>query len=151
MEVECEAFTKHSRHSQGSLGEMVVLVKPSPQLGSKAMDGNQHKVEANVLLLGAENVGKSGEHKTELDFECREFRHVYMVYLLSLQMIITCYIYLFAALTVRFLTRRFIGEYGDIGMSNEIYYNTIHNNMQAKCCLFINFTMLSFRINIQSY
>ncbi|XP_067304652.1 ras-related and estrogen-regulated growth inhibitor-like protein [Pseudorasbora parva] len=56
---------------------MVVLVKPSPQLGSKAMDGNQHKVEANVLLLGAENVGKS-------------------------------------ALTVRFLTRRFIGEYGDI-------------------------------------
>uniref|UniRef100_A0A8B9RG50 small monomeric GTPase n=1 Tax=Astyanax mexicanus TaxID=7994 RepID=A0A8B9RG50_ASTMX len=41
------------------------------------MDGNQHKVEANVLLLGAENVGKS-------------------------------------ALTVRFLTRRFIGEYGDI-------------------------------------
>ncbi|XDV40379.1 hypothetical protein PO909_009471 [Leuciscus waleckii] len=56
---------------------MVVLVKPSPQLGSKAMDGNHHKVEANVLLLGAENVGKS-------------------------------------ALTVRFLTRRFIGEYGDI-------------------------------------
>uniref|UniRef100_A0A8C1ZPV6 small monomeric GTPase n=1 Tax=Cyprinus carpio TaxID=7962 RepID=A0A8C1ZPV6_CYPCA len=41
------------------------------------MDGNQHKAEANVLLLGAENVGKS-------------------------------------ALTVRFLTRRFIGEYGDI-------------------------------------
>uniref|UniRef100_A0A3B4BRL3 small monomeric GTPase n=1 Tax=Pygocentrus nattereri TaxID=42514 RepID=A0A3B4BRL3_PYGNA len=41
------------------------------------MDGNQQKVEANVLLLGAENVGKS-------------------------------------ALTVRFLTRRFIGEYGDI-------------------------------------
>uniref|UniRef100_A0A671LLT3 small monomeric GTPase n=1 Tax=Sinocyclocheilus anshuiensis TaxID=1608454 RepID=A0A671LLT3_9TELE len=92
---------------------MVVLVKPSPQLGSKAMDGNQHKVVANVLLLGAENVGKSDEHKTELDFECREFCHVYMVYLLSLQIII-CYIYLFAALTVRFLTRRFIGEYGDI-------------------------------------
>ncbi|XP_062847767.1 ras-related and estrogen-regulated growth inhibitor-like protein [Trichomycterus rosablanca] len=41
------------------------------------MEGNQHKVEANVLLLGAENVGKS-------------------------------------ALTVRFVTRRFIGEYGDI-------------------------------------
>uniref|UniRef100_A0A671LGC1 small monomeric GTPase n=1 Tax=Sinocyclocheilus anshuiensis TaxID=1608454 RepID=A0A671LGC1_9TELE len=51
------------------------------------MDGNQHKVVANVLLLGAENVGKSDEHKTELDFE---------------------------SLTVRFLTRRFIGEYGDI-------------------------------------
>ncbi|KAA0703355.1 Ras-related and estrogen-regulated growth inhibitor-like protein RERG/Ras-like protein [Triplophysa tibetana] len=56
---------------------MVVLVKPSPQLSSKAMDGNQNKVEAKVLLLGAENVGKS-------------------------------------ALTVRFITKRFIGEYGDI-------------------------------------
>lgn len=71
---------------------MVVLVKPSPQLGSKAMDGNQHKVEANVLLLGAENVGKSGEHKTELDFEYREFCHVYMVYLLSLQIIIYLFV-----------------------------------------------------------
>ncbi|XP_065101551.1 ras-related and estrogen-regulated growth inhibitor-like protein [Paramisgurnus dabryanus] len=56
---------------------MVVLVKPSPQLNSKAMDGNQTKVDANVLLLGAENVGKS-------------------------------------ALTVRLITKRFIGEYGDI-------------------------------------
>ncbi|KAG7469517.1 hypothetical protein MATL_G00129630 [Megalops atlanticus] len=55
---------------------MVVQVKPSSQQ-SKTMDGAQQKVEANVLLLGAENVGKS-------------------------------------ALTVRFLTRRFIGEYGDI-------------------------------------
>ncbi|KAG7280004.1 hypothetical protein CRUP_034126 [Coryphaenoides rupestris] len=41
------------------------------------MDGNPQKFEANIALLGAENVGKS-------------------------------------ALTVRFLTRRFIGEYGDI-------------------------------------
>uniref|UniRef100_A0A7N9AT26 small monomeric GTPase n=1 Tax=Mastacembelus armatus TaxID=205130 RepID=A0A7N9AT26_9TELE len=41
------------------------------------MMGNQQRVEANILLLGAHNVGKS-------------------------------------ALTVRFLTRRFIGEYGDI-------------------------------------
>ncbi|KAJ8005457.1 hypothetical protein DPEC_G00146840 [Dallia pectoralis] len=44
---------------------------------SRIMEGSQHKVDANVLLLGAENVGKS-------------------------------------ALTVRFLTRRFIGEYSDI-------------------------------------
>ncbi|XP_062845272.1 ras-related and estrogen-regulated growth inhibitor-like protein [Trichomycterus rosablanca] len=44
---------------------------------NKRMEGHQHKLEANILLLGAENVGKS-------------------------------------ALTVRFLTRRFIGEYGDI-------------------------------------
>lgn len=29
---------------------------------SKTMDGSNHKVEANVLLLGAENVGKSGKH-----------------------------------------------------------------------------------------
>ncbi|XP_047453623.1 ras-related and estrogen-regulated growth inhibitor-like protein [Mugil cephalus] len=43
----------------------------------EAMEGNQQRVEVNVLLLGAHGVGKS-------------------------------------ALTVRFLTRRFIGEYGDI-------------------------------------
>ncbi|XP_071369159.1 ras-related and estrogen-regulated growth inhibitor-like protein [Centroberyx affinis] len=47
------------------------------QVKGRAMEGSQQRVEANVLLLGAESVGKS-------------------------------------ALTVRFLTRRFIGEYGDI-------------------------------------
>ncbi|KAM9310790.1 ras-related and estrogen-regulated growth inhibitor-like protein [Pholidichthys leucotaenia] len=41
----------------------------------EVMEGNQQRVEVNILLLGAHNVGKS-------------------------------------ALTVRFLTRRFIGEYG---------------------------------------
>ncbi|XP_007254780.2 ras-related and estrogen-regulated growth inhibitor-like protein [Astyanax mexicanus] len=56
---------------------MVVQVTPRIRQGSKSMEGREQKVEANVLLLGAENVGKS-------------------------------------ALTVRFLTRRFIGEYGDI-------------------------------------
>uniref|UniRef100_A0A6Q2X633 small monomeric GTPase n=1 Tax=Esox lucius TaxID=8010 RepID=A0A6Q2X633_ESOLU len=56
---------------------MVVQAKSSSHNCSRTMEGNQHKVDANVLLLGAENVGKS-------------------------------------ALTVRFLTRRFIGEYGDI-------------------------------------
>ncbi|TRY93053.1 hypothetical protein DNTS_023829 [Danionella cerebrum] len=56
---------------------MVVQVKSRIRHSSKSMDGNQQKVEANILLLGAGNVGKS-------------------------------------ALTVRFLTRRFIGEYGDI-------------------------------------
>ncbi|XP_071325182.1 ras-like protein family member 11B [Trachinotus anak] len=43
----------------------------------EVMEANQQREEANILLLGAHNVGKS-------------------------------------ALTVRFLTRRFIGEYGDI-------------------------------------
>lgn len=43
----------------------------------EVMEGSQQRVEVNVLLLGAHNVGKS-------------------------------------ALTVRFLTRRFIGEYGDM-------------------------------------
>ncbi|XP_030013735.1 ras-related and estrogen-regulated growth inhibitor-like protein [Sphaeramia orbicularis] len=52
---------------------MVVEVKGR----SEVMEGNQQRVDANILLLGAHNVGKS-------------------------------------ALTVRFLTRRFIGEYGDI-------------------------------------
>lgn len=51
--------------SEAVFGEMVVQVKPSPQLSSKAMDGNQNKVEAKVLLLGAENVGKSGERLCE--------------------------------------------------------------------------------------
>ncbi|KAG5856488.1 ras-related and estrogen-regulated growth inhibitor-like protein [Anguilla rostrata] len=64
---------------------MVVQVKPNTSHSGKTMDGTQQKVEANILLLGAENVGKS-------------------------------------ALTVRFLTRRFIGEYGDI----ESIYN--HND-----------------------
>ncbi|XP_024249733.1 ras-related and estrogen-regulated growth inhibitor-like protein [Oncorhynchus tshawytscha] len=56
---------------------MVVQVKPSSHHCSKTIEGTQQKVEANILLLGAENVGKS-------------------------------------ALTVRFITRRFIGEYGEI-------------------------------------
>uniref|UniRef100_A0A1A8IEH6 small monomeric GTPase n=1 Tax=Nothobranchius kuhntae TaxID=321403 RepID=A0A1A8IEH6_NOTKU len=43
----------------------------------EVMEGNQQKVEVNILLLGGRSVGKT-------------------------------------ALTVRFLTRRFIGEYGDI-------------------------------------
>ncbi|XP_026096705.1 ras-related and estrogen-regulated growth inhibitor-like protein [Carassius auratus] len=63
---------------------MVVQVKPRNRYSSKTMEGNQQKVEANILLLGAVNVGKS-------------------------------------ALTVRFLTRRFIGEYGDI---ESIYSHT---------------------------
>uniref|UniRef100_A0A8C7XLS6 small monomeric GTPase n=1 Tax=Oryzias sinensis TaxID=183150 RepID=A0A8C7XLS6_9TELE len=43
----------------------------------EAMEGNQQRMEVNILLMGAHNVGKT-------------------------------------ALTVRFLTRRFIGEYGDM-------------------------------------
>lgn len=39
---------------------MVVQVKSNLPAISKAMDGNQNKLEANVLLLGAESVGKSG-------------------------------------------------------------------------------------------
>ncbi|KAM6967983.1 ras-related and estrogen-regulated growth inhibitor-like protein [Aplochiton taeniatus] len=61
---------------------MVVQVKASTQQGPKAVEGSLHK--ANILLLGADDVGKS-------------------------------------ALTVRFLTRRFIGEYGDI---ESIYTHT---------------------------
>ncbi|XP_041932421.1 zgc:64022 [Alosa sapidissima] len=56
---------------------MVVQVNQRTPNSRKTMDGSQQRVEANILLLGADNVGKS-------------------------------------ALTVRFLTRRFIGEYGDI-------------------------------------
>ncbi|KAJ8386498.1 hypothetical protein AAFF_G00169680 [Aldrovandia affinis] len=56
---------------------MVVQVKYNSNKSSRTMEGSNQKVEANILLLGAENVGKS-------------------------------------ALAVRFLTRRFIGEYSDI-------------------------------------
>ncbi|XP_005991731.1 ras-related and estrogen-regulated growth inhibitor-like protein [Latimeria chalumnae] len=58
---------------------MVVQIRSNShhRQSGKMSDSNQQKVEANILVLGAENVGKS-------------------------------------ALTVRFLTRRFIGEYGDI-------------------------------------
>uniref|UniRef100_A0A8C8FI43 small monomeric GTPase n=1 Tax=Oncorhynchus tshawytscha TaxID=74940 RepID=A0A8C8FI43_ONCTS len=56
---------------------MVVQVKPSSHHCSKTIEGTQQIVEANILLHGAENFGKS-------------------------------------ALTVRFITRRFIGEYGEI-------------------------------------
>lgn len=133
---------------------MVVLVKQSPQLGSKAMDGHQHKVDANVLLLGAENVGKSGEHKTELVCLNTDISVMSMWSVLLSLRIIIYYNYSFAALTVRFLTRRFIGEYGDIGKSDKIYYKTIHNE-HISCVVYkwavFNFTMLSFRINIQSY
>lgn len=133
---------------------MVVLVKQSPQLGSKAMDGHQHKVDANVLLLGAENVGKSGEHKTELGCLNTDISVMSMWSVLLSLRIIIYYNYSFAALTVRFLTRRFIGEYGDIGKSDKIYYKTIHNE-HISCVVYkwavFNFTMLSFRINIQSY
>uniref|UniRef100_A0A9J7XWR9 small monomeric GTPase n=1 Tax=Cyprinus carpio carpio TaxID=630221 RepID=A0A9J7XWR9_CYPCA len=38
---------------------MVVQVKPRIRYSSKTMEGNQQKVEVNILLLGAENVGKS--------------------------------------------------------------------------------------------
>ncbi|CAN9514466.1 unnamed protein product [Ophioblennius macclurei] len=51
---------------------------------AEVMEASQQRVEVNILLLGAHNVGKS-------------------------------------ALTVRFLTRRFIGEYGDI----ESVYNRV--------------------------
>lgn len=44
------------------IGQMVVQVKSNSSHCSKAMDGTQQKLVANVLLLGAENVGKSGEN-----------------------------------------------------------------------------------------
>ncbi|XP_037532679.1 ras-like protein family member 11B [Nematolebias whitei] len=59
----------------------------------EAMEGNQQRVEVNILLLGAHNVGKT-------------------------------------ALAVRFLTRRFIGEYGDI---ESIYSRVDKVNGQEIC------------------
>ncbi|XP_020633091.3 ras-related and estrogen-regulated growth inhibitor-like protein [Pogona vitticeps] len=56
---------------------LVQLRTALQQAGKKMCEGSLPKLEANILVIGAEKVGKS-------------------------------------ALTVRFLTRRFIGEYGDI-------------------------------------
>ncbi|XP_061461986.1 ras-related and estrogen-regulated growth inhibitor-like protein [Rhineura floridana] len=56
---------------------MLVQLRTAFQQAGKMSEGNLPKLEANILVIGAGNVGKS-------------------------------------ALTVRFLTRRFIGEYGDI-------------------------------------
>jgi len=84
---------------------MVVQVKSRIRHSSKTMEGNQQKVEANILLLGAENVGKSGKFCTDIASTS--------IYSLNYGSNNLCV--LFTALTVRFLTRRFIGEYGDIG------------------------------------
>ncbi|XP_026577585.1 ras-related and estrogen-regulated growth inhibitor-like protein [Pseudonaja textilis] len=67
---------------------MLVQLKTAFRQAGKMPEGISPKLEANVLVIGAEEVGKS-------------------------------------ALTVRFLTRRFIGEYGDI----ESIYN--HNMKMA--------------------
>ncbi|KAG8146654.1 hypothetical protein E2320_013784 [Naja naja] len=67
---------------------MLVQLKAAFRQAGKMPEGISPKLEANVLVIGAEKVGKS-------------------------------------ALTVRFLTRRFIGEYGDI----ESIYN--HNMKMA--------------------
>lgn len=40
---------------------MVVQVNQRTRNSSKTMDGHQQRVEANILLLGADNVGKSGK------------------------------------------------------------------------------------------
>lgn len=60
-------------------------------------------MEANIVVMGTESVGKSGETRVLLPQT-----HGVTAYFLSHKV---C----FAALTVRLLTRRFIGEYGDIG------------------------------------
>ncbi|KAM4580986.1 ras-like protein family member 11B [Odontesthes bonariensis] len=83
---------------------MVVLEKSRVEV----MEGNQQRVEVNILLLGAHNVGKT-------------------------------------ALTVRFLTRRFIGEYGDIESvysrvdridGQEICINILDSQAGEKSCSF---------------
>ncbi|XP_048850390.1 ras-related and estrogen-regulated growth inhibitor-like protein [Brienomyrus brachyistius] len=63
---------------------MIAEVHSRSHYNGKVMDASQQKVDVNILLVGAENVGKT-------------------------------------ALTVRFITRRFIGEYGDIDW---IYYHS---------------------------
>ncbi|XP_043935954.1 ras-related and estrogen-regulated growth inhibitor-like protein [Protopterus annectens] len=72
---------------------MVVQLSSGQRLNSRMSEGSTQKVEANILVLGAENVGKS-------------------------------------ALTVRFLTRRFIGEYGNI---ESIYTHNVADDGKEIC------------------
>lgn len=88
---------------------------------SKRMDTNQPKVEANILLLGAENVGKSGELLCFI-YICYEILKGCNICIMLLHAFWTnCnpYYFFFLALIVRFLTRRFIGEYGSIGKQHK--------------------------------
>ena len=66
-------------------------------------------MEANIVVLGTESVGKSGE-KQEIH-GCTVGGSCVVCLFLTVSLMLLC----FSALTVRLLTRRFIGEYGDIG------------------------------------
>lgn len=65
------------QHPVPAYPPMVVQVKPRIRYSSKTMEGNQQKVEANILLLGAENVGKSGKFCSNLA------RNVTLIYSLN--------------------------------------------------------------------
>jgi len=49
------------------------MVVESALRRNKTMDGNPQKFEANIALLGAENVGKSGRHKDKYGFFIMHF------------------------------------------------------------------------------
>lgn len=66
-------------------------------------------MDANIVVMGMESVGKSGKKTNKHIFSGDERLHLR---LFSTQWTKVC---VFLALTVRLLTRRFIGEYGDIG------------------------------------
>ncbi|KAM6435324.1 ras-related and estrogen-regulated growth inhibitor-like protein [Python bivittatus] len=89
---------------------MLVPLKTAFQRAGKMSEGSLPKLEANILVTGAQKVGKS-------------------------------------ALTVRFLTRRFIGEYGNI----ESIYS--HNMKMAgqKACFSIWDPACPQVANLQSY
>ncbi|XP_053134833.1 ras-related and estrogen-regulated growth inhibitor-like protein [Hemicordylus capensis] len=72
---------------------MLVQLKTAFQQAGKMSEGALAKLEANILVIGAEKVGKS-------------------------------------ALTVRFLTRRFIGEYGNI---ESIYTHNVLMGSREVC------------------
>ncbi|KAK1784860.1 hypothetical protein P4O66_018296 [Electrophorus voltai] len=71
------------------------------------------RMDANIVVLGTDNVGKSGVFITQ--FIKRKPAIVKMNTCLILIIVVL-------ALTVRFLTRRFIGEYGEI---ESIYSNSV--------------------------
>lgn len=72
---------------------MLVQLRTAFQQAGKMSEGSLPKLEANILVIGAEKVGKS-------------------------------------ALTVRFLTRRFIGEYGNI---ESIYTHNVVMGSREVC------------------
>lgn len=81
-------------------------------------------MDANIVVMGTESVGKSGKHVL---CNILMFLDIISGVFCSCMSFCCC----FSALTVRLLTRRFIGEYGDIGKCIICFLRRFKNATQA--------------------